>query len=129
MAIYESGEDYLETILLLDKKTGYVRSVDIATELGYSKPSISRAMTILRSNGYITVESGGKIVLTPMGREKAEAVYERHTVISEFLMRVLNVNPDTAASDACRIEHIISEESYRSMKAYLSDMDCSAKAE
>jgi len=129
MAIYESGEDYLETILLLNKKTGYVRSIDIATELGYSKPSISRAMTILRSNGYITVESGGKIVLTPMGQEKAEAVYERHVVIPKFLMRVLNVNPDTAASDACRMEHIISEESFHSMKAYLSDMDCSAKAE
>ncbi|MCC8042514.1 MAG: metal-dependent transcriptional regulator [Oscillospiraceae bacterium] len=129
MAIYESGEDYLETILLLNKKTGYVRSIDIATELGYSKPSISRAMTILRSNGYITVESGGKIVLTPMGQEKAEAVYERHVVISKFLMRVLSVNPDTAASDACRMEHIISEESFHSMKAYLSDMDCSAKAE
>lgn len=122
MAIYESGEDYLETILLLDRKTGFVRSVDIASELGYSKPSISRAMTILRNNGYITVESGGRIVLTEMGREKAESVYERHTVISEFLNKVLDVNPEIASQDACRIEHIISEESYQHMKSFMKNL-------
>ncbi|MGN0665865.1 MAG: metal-dependent transcriptional regulator [Huintestinicola sp.] len=119
MAIHESGEDYLETILLLERKTGYVRSVDIATELGYSKPSISRAMVILRENGFITVEAGGQIRLTKTGMKKATEVYERHTTISHFLEKVLGVNPVTADRDACRIEHIISEESYLRMKAFM----------
>lgn len=121
MAIYESGEDYLETILLLHRKTGFVRSVDIAAELGYSKPSISRAMSILKESGYITVEAGGQIKLTKSGLKKATDVYERHTVISDFLEKILGVNHVTASQDACKIEHIISDESYLRMKAYMSE--------
>lgn len=117
--IYESGEDYLETILLLHKKTGFVRSVDIANELNYSKPSISRAMTILRENGLITVETGGQILLTDKGREKAEAVYDRHVIITEFFERILGVSPENAEHDACKIEHIISDESYGKLKKFV----------
>lgn len=118
MAIYESGEDYLETILLLHKKTGFVRSIDIARELNYSKPSISRAMTILQKNGFITIEAGRQILLTELGRKKAEAVYERHVVIKEFFSDVLGVDTETAEHDACRIEHIISDESYGKLKEF-----------
>ncbi|MCD7776902.1 MAG: metal-dependent transcriptional regulator, partial [Clostridiales bacterium] len=89
MGIHESGEDYLETILILKNRQGYVRSIDVANELGYSKPSVSRAMSILRDNGYLTIELGGNIVLTEKGTEKAGSVYERHLVISEFFMKVL----------------------------------------
>lgn len=118
MAIHESGEDYLETILLLHKKTGFVRSVDIANELSYSKPSISRAMNILKDFGFITVENGGQILLTEEGRKKAEAVYERHVVITSFLTKILGVDDETAAKDACKIEHIISDESYERLKEF-----------
>lgn len=118
MAIYESGEDYLETILLLHNKTGFVRSVDIASELNYSKPSISRAMNILKENGLITVENGGQILLTEEGRKRAEGVYERHVIITEFFENVLGVDHDIASHDACKIEHIISEESYGRLKAF-----------
>ncbi len=121
MPIYESGEDYLETILLLHKKTGFVRSIDIANELSYSKPSISRAMNILKENGLITVESGGQIILTEQGRAKAEAVYERHVVIKEFLENVLKVSAETASHDACKIEHIISDESYQKLKEFTAE--------
>lgn len=120
MAIYESGEDYLETILLLHKKTGFVRSVDIANELNYSKPSISRAMNILRDNGLITVENGGQIMLTDKGREMAESVYDRHVTITDFLTGVLGVSEEAAEKDACRIEHIISEESYEKLKKFIA---------
>ncbi len=118
MAIYESGEDYLETILLLHKKTGFVRSVDIATELNYSKPSISRAMNILKENGYITIGNGGQIMLTDKGRQKAESVYERHVVITKFFEEILGVDRETAEHDACKIEHIISNESYAKLKQF-----------
>lgn len=121
MPIYESGEDYLETILLLHNKTGFVRSVDIANELSYSKPSISRAMNILKEDGFITVESGGQIMLTESGRRKAESVYERHVVITDFFENILGVDKDTSERDACKIEHIISEESYGKLKKFVSD--------
>jgi len=121
MPIYESGEDYLETILLLHRKTGFVRSVDIAEELNYSKPSISRAMNILKDDGFITVEAGGQILLTEKGRERAESVYERHVVITEFFEGVLGVDHATAAHDACRIEHIISPESYQKLKKFTAE--------
>ena len=107
MAIYESGEDYLETILILQQRTGYVRSVDIATELGYSKPSISRAVLILKTNGYITVEPSGQILLTEEGYRKASSIYERHLILHEFLEKTLGVDADTADADACKIEHDI----------------------
>lgn len=113
--LHESGEDYLETILILHNKTGYVRSIDIATELGYSKPSVSRAMGILKTNGYITVEPSGQILLTEEGRKKAESVYNRHLVITEFL-ESLGVSKENAELDACKIEHIISEETFSKIK-------------
>lgn len=119
MSIYESGEDYLETILLLHKKTGYVRSVDIADQLGYSKPSISRAMGILKNDGYITVERGGQIILTADGKAKAEEVYRRHVMLFEFLNKILGVSEENAERDACRIEHILSEETCSKLKAFI----------
>lgn len=114
--LYESGEDYLETILLLYNKNGAVRSIDIANELGYSKASISRAMGILKRSGYITMDKSGLIRLTEQGMEKSTQVYERHRIITSFLMQTLGVVEETAAKDACRIEHVISEESFEKMK-------------
>ncbi len=120
MNIHESGEDYLETILILKNRKGYVRSVDIANELGYSKPSVSRAVGILKSAGYIVVESGGNIVLTELGLEKASAVYDKHKTIKLFLNKLLNVDETIAEKDACRIEHIISPETFEGIKLLLS---------
>ncbi len=121
MAIRESGEDYLETILILQGKTGFVRSIDIANELGYSKPSISRAVGILRSDGYITVEPNGQIILTETGLAKAEQVYERHVLIRSFLMENLGVSAENAEEDACRMEHILSEETFSRLKDFISN--------
>ena len=116
MTVRESGEMYLEAILVLAKKSGYVRSIDVSEYLGYSKPSVSRAMGILREGGYILVEKDGAITLTDSGKKLAETIYERHTVLSELLIR-LGVDEKTATDDACRIEHVISEESFRRLKA------------
>lgn len=116
MKIHESGEDYLETILLLYQKNGSVRSIDIATELEYTKPSVSRAMKILKQEGLITVESSGNIVLTEDGLDRAEKIYERHQIITKFLVEKLDVSKDIAEKDACRIEHIISPETFKKMK-------------
>ena len=110
MTVRESGEMYLEAILVLAKKSGYVRSIDVSEYLGYSKPSVSRAMGILREGGYILVEKDGAITLTDSGKKLAETIYERHTVLSELLIR-LGVDEKTATDDACRIEHVISDES------------------
>lgn len=115
MKIRESMENYLETILLLQRKTGYVRAVDIATELGFSKPSVSNAMKKLKTEGYIVVEDKSRIVLTEAGQKIAEATYERHCVIAASLMRI-GVSKETALEDACRMEHIISEETFACMK-------------
>ncbi len=114
----ESREDYLETILLLMKKMGNVRSIDIANELGYSKPSISRAVGILKESGYITVDSSGHISFTGEGLKIAEAIYERHTTIKKFFVDVLGVSEETAEQDACKIEHILSDESYEKLKKF-----------
>ena len=119
MSIHESGEDYLETILILHKNTGFVRSIDIANELGYSKPSISRAVGILKSDGYITVEPSGQIVLTDSGRAKAEQVYERHLMLRKFLTDILGVSAENSEQDACRIEHILSDETYEKLKGFV----------
>ena len=116
MTVRESGEMYLEAILVLAKKSGYVRSIDVSEYLGYSKPSVSRAMGILREGGYILVEKDGAITLTDSGKKLAETIYERHTVLSELLIR-LGVDEKTATDDACRIEHVISDESFRRLKA------------
>jgi len=119
MSIHESGEDYLETILILHKNTGFVRSIDIANELGYSKPSISRAVGILKSDGYITVEPNGQIVLTDSGKAKAEQVYERHIMLRKFLTDILGVSAENSEQDACRIEHILSDETYEKLKNFV----------
>ncbi len=120
MAIHESGENYLETILLLEQKNGTVRSIDIAAELEYSKPSISRAMGILKQNGYIRMEKSGDIHLTEKGRERANSIYERHRLIADYLVRALGVDEKTADEDACRIEHIISETSFEKIKKWVN---------
>ncbi|MEG1849931.1 MAG: metal-dependent transcriptional regulator [Oscillospiraceae bacterium] len=108
MNLYESGENYLETILLLGKNAGAVRSVEIAERLGVTKASVSRAMGILRREGYITMPKNGAITLTEKGTARAAEIYERHRLITEFLSGVLGVDAETAEQDACRIEHIIS---------------------
>lgn len=115
MKIQESAENYLETILILKNKNGAVRSIDIANELGFSKPSVSVAMKNLRENGYIEVDSSGYITLLDSGRQIAEKIYERHTTLSKWLVS-LGVDAKTASEDACRIEHIISSESFEAIK-------------
>mgnify|MGYP000083322644 FL=1 len=115
MKIQESAENYLETILILKNKNSAVRSIDIANELGFSKPSVSVAMKNLRENGYIEVDSSGYITLLDSGRQIAEKIYERHTTLSKWLVS-LGVDAKTAAEDACRIEHIISSESFEAIK-------------
>lgn len=117
MTVRESGEMYLEAILVLAKKSGYVRSIDVSEYLGYSKPSVSRAMGILREGGYILMEKDGAITLTDSGKKLAETIYERHTVLSELLIR-LGVDEKSATDDACRIEHVISDESFQAIKQY-----------
>lgn len=123
MKLQESGENYLETILLLRQRQGHVRSIDVATELGFSKPSISRAIGILKSAGYVQVGEGGNILLTESGQQKAEAVYERHRLISRYLVLTLGVPAEIADADACRIEHIISQESFDQIKAFVARQD------
>lgn len=117
MSVHESGEMYLEAILVLSKKNGHVRSIDVSEYLGYSKPSVSRAMGILRTGEYIVMEADGAITLTEKGQEIAEKIYERHTILTELLVK-LGVSPETAAADACKLEHAISDESFRAIKEY-----------
>lgn len=119
MKIQESGENYLETILNLERKNGIVRSIDIATELGYSKPSVSRAMSVLKKAGFIEQEAYGDITLTESGRKRAMEVYQRHQLITEFLMKVLDLDQETSEQDACRIEHVISEKAIVRMRSLL----------
>ncbi len=121
MAIYESGEDYLETILILEQKNGQVRSVDIAAELGYSKPSVSRAMGILKKAQYILMDEKGYITFTSQGRDMAEKIYARHKNLTRYLRDVLGVSEENATKDACRIEHHISEETYNMICKALGD--------
>ncbi|MDD6269094.1 MAG: metal-dependent transcriptional regulator [Oscillospiraceae bacterium] len=118
MKIKESAENYLETILILKKRMGEVRSIDIVNELSYSKPSVSIAMKNLRENGFVIVDKDGYIDLTEKGREIAETMYERHTIISNWLM-FLGVEESTALEDACRIEHVISAESFEALKKHV----------
>ena len=115
MSVHESGEMYLEAILALTKEKGFVRSIDVSEYLGYSKPSVSRAMGILRNGEYIVMEKDGAITLTDSGREIAEKILERHTVLTRLLM-MLGVSEETAAADACRIEHAISDETFSAIK-------------
>ena len=117
MKIHESAENYLETILILKKRLGQVRSIDIASELSFSKPSVSVAMKNLRLNGYIDVSKDGYITLLEKGQEIAERIYERLSLFSDWLT-ALGVSPEVAAEDACRIEHVISDETFEAFKAH-----------
>lgn len=118
MKMQESGEDYLESILVLKEAHGYVRSIDVARHMDFSKPSVSRAMGLLRENGYITVEKDGLIDLTPSGLEIAKRIYERHRLLTTWLVS-LGVPPADAAKDACRIEHDVSDETFQKMKTHI----------
>ena len=120
MALHQSGEDYLEAILVLREKKGNVHSIDVAQHLGYTKPSISRAMSILRANGYITMEKDGRLELTESGLRVAQEIYERHRLLTQWLIW-LGVSPEVAAEDACKIEHDISAETFRCLKAHASE--------
>ncbi len=120
MALQESGEMYLETIYVLAKANAQVRSVDISAHMGYSKPSVSRAVHLLKEQGYIEMDGDGFIVLTDAGREVAEKIFERHTILAGVLMK-LGVDPQVAADDACRIEHAISDESFEAIKRHIQE--------
>ena len=119
MNLQESGEMYLETIYILSQRSGAVRSIDVSEYMNYSKPSVSRAIGLLKSGGYVNMDSGGYLTLTEAGLEVASKIYERHTVLTGYLMS-LGVSEETAAEDACRIEHDISDESFNAIKAQLS---------
>ncbi len=121
MRIQESAENYLETILILQKRNGMVRSVDIASELSFSKPSVSVAMKNLRLNGYIEIDRDGHISLLEKGQEIAEKIYERHRLLSDYLT-ALGVDPAVAKEDACRIEHVISNETFAAIKAHVNHL-------
>ena len=118
MALLESGEMYLETIYVLSLQSSSVRSIDVAEHLGYSKPSVSRAVGLLKKDGLLLMDEMGYLKLTDAGEEKAKHIYERHTVLSKLLMR-LGVDEETATEDACRIEHYISDKSFDAIKAHM----------
>ena len=120
MHLQESGEMYLETILVLSKKIPAVRAIDISEYMGYSKPSVSRAVGLLKSGGFITVDKDGFIALTQDGLEVAQKILERHTLLTQFLVR-LGVDPDTASEDACRMEHAISDVSFEAIKRHANE--------
>ena len=121
MRLQESGEMYLEAIWVLSKNRGYVRSIDVSEYLGYSKPSVSRAVGLLKSGGYIVVEEDGGLTLTEEGRQIGEKIYERHTFLSELLEH-MGVSKETASADACKLEHAISDESFEALKKYADDL-------
>lgn len=118
MRLQESGEMYIESIYVLNKKMGNVRSIDVCDYLGYSKPSVSRAMSLLKKGGFVVMDKEGYLTLTDAGREVAEKMYQRHTILSELLIS-LGVSEETAIDDACKIEHHISDESFNAIKKYL----------
>ena len=119
MALYESAEMYLETIYQLSRERGTVRSVDVAESMGYSKPSVSRAVGLLKQGGYLVMEKDGALTLTESGLQIAHKVFERHTILTNLLTR-LGVSPETAAEDACKMEHVISDETFEAMKRHIS---------
>ena len=122
MRLQESGEMYLEAILVLSQRGKPVRSIDVCDYLGYSKPSVSRAMSLLRNGGYVSMDRDSYLSLTEAGREVAERIYERHRVLSTLFM-ALGMNEQTATQDACRIEHVISQETFEAIKRYANFVD------
>ncbi len=120
MVIHESAEDYLESILMLQERRGYVRSIDIVNELGYSKPSVSVAMKKLRESGYISMAADGSITLNESGLEVASRVYGRHKTLTQFFV-MLGVNPETASEDACKVEHDISNETFSKIREFVGE--------
>jgi len=124
LVVHESAEMYLETILILSHKSSKVRSIDIVEQLDYKKSSVSVAMKKLRENGFINMDPEGIITLTEKGKKSAESVYEKHMLFSEWLIH-LGVDRDTAVKDACRIEHVISPESFEAIKEHVKDMNMS----
>ena len=120
MVIHESAEDYLESILVLQERRGYVRSIDIVNELGYSKPSVSVAMKKLRESGYISMAADGSITLNESGLEVASRVYGRHETLTQFFV-MLGVNPETASEDACKVEHDISNETFSKIREFVGE--------
>ena len=117
MHLQESGEMYLETILVLTSHSPHGRAIDVGEYMGYSKPSVSRAMGLLKNGGYIKVDENGFITLLEPGREVAEMIYERHTLLTQYLIR-LGVSPEVAAEDSCKLEHVISDESFQAIKRH-----------
>ncbi len=120
MNLQESGEMYLESIFVLSRSMEHVRAIDICEYLGYSKPSVSRALGLLRDGGYVVADKNGYLTLTAAGREVAEKIYERHTSLCKFL-ELIGVSHDTASADACKIEHVISDESFEALKKYVQE--------
>lgn len=117
MRLHKSGEDYLEAILVLEQKNGYVRSLDVAQQLSVTKPSVSNATRLLKEGGFLTMDEDKLIHLTELGHEVAESIYERHCILTESLI-FLGVDPETAEQDACRIEHDISREAFEKLEEY-----------
>ena len=122
MHLQESGEMYLESIYVLTKKSCAVRSIDVCEYMGYSKPSVSRAIGLLKNGGYVTVDADGHLSLTEIGKDVAEKIYQRHTMLTEMLVR-LGVSKEIAAEDACKIEHVISEETVAAIKNYVENCE------
>ena len=121
MPIHESGQMYLETIYILSQKSTYVRAIDVGEQLGFSKPSVSRALSILKRDGHVSVDDSGAITQTESGLAIAQTMYTRHTILSQMLMK-LGVDEKTATEDACRIEHVISEKSFSAVRAHMEQV-------
>lgn len=121
--MYESRENYLETILVLANRNGNVRSIDIARELNFSKPSVSRAVGLLKEDGYISINEDGYISFTEKGKQVADSIYERHKILTDFLIKVADVSKDIAEEDACRIEHYISSQTFSGIKKFMGRLD------
>lgn len=128
MALQESGEMYLETILILQRKRGFVRSVDISEYMGYSKPSVSRAVSLLKAGNYITMEDDGHILLTEAGKAVAEKILSRHTLLTQFLQSI-GVDSETASADACKMEHVISDPTFEAIKNHILRYGTNKKTE
>lgn len=122
MSLQESGEMYLESIYVLTKKSSEVRSIDVCEYMGYSKPSVSRAIGLLKNGGYVTVNGEGYLSLTAIGKDVAEKIYERHTILTGFLVSI-GVSEDTASEDACKMEHVISDEAFEAIKNHIQKLD------